>query len=86
MDKERIAAQRKAIYDLDRCLWRARAEAERDSNYHTQLGHAIGALESLKVTFNIPTPSPNTFGTRSWFTVDELNEWAEAKLKEKNSG
>jgi hypothetical protein len=41
---QHIRDQRKAIYELDCALWRARTEAERESNYHTQLGHAIDAL------------------------------------------
>lgn len=86
-DKTRLEGMRRAIYDLDTALWRARAEAERASNYHTQLGHAIDALGRLQTAFGIATPQPDTSGTRSWYTVDELNAWAdkyEAKLKEKN--
>ena len=83
-----LEKMRKAIYDLDTALWRARVEAERASIYHTQLGHAIDALERLKTAFAIATPQPDTNGTKSWFTMDELNAWAnkyEAKLKEKNT-
>ena len=81
-----IRDQRKAIYDLDCALWRARAEAERDSNYHTQLGHAIDALSRLQKVFGLATPPPDTQGVRAWYTIDELNEWAdkyEAKQQEK---
>lgn len=83
-----LDGMRKAIYDLDCALWRARAEARREGNYHTQLGHAIDALSRLQIAFGIATPQPDTSGTRSWFTVDELNKWAEeyeAKHKEKNT-
>jgi hypothetical protein len=82
-------SMRRAIYELDQSLWRARTEAIRESNYHTQLGHAIDAVERLKVAFGIAIPQPDTGGTRSWFTVDELNAWAdeyEDKQKEKNNG
>lgn len=77
-----IEKMRKAIYDLDCSLWRARVEARRESLYHTQLGHAIDALERLKIEFSIETPQPDTSGTRSWFTVDELNAWADQRSKE----
>ncbi len=82
-----IREQRTAIYDLDCCLYRARAEAERGSNYHTQLGHAIDALSRLQKVFGLATPSFNTNGTKGWYTTDELNEWAKkhaAKLGGKN--
>ena len=78
----RLDGMRKAIYDLDCSLWRARAEAEREGNYHTQLGHAIDALGRLQTAFGIATPQPDTSGTRSWFTVDELNAWADKYNKE----
>ena len=84
----KLDGMRIAIYELDQTLWRARVEARREGNYHTQLGHAIDALERLKVAFGIAIPQPDTSGTRPWFTVDELNAWAdkyEAKLKEKNT-
>jgi hypothetical protein len=83
---QHIRDQRKAIYELDCALWRARAEAERESNYHTQLGHAIDALSRLQKVFGLATPSPDTNGTRAWYTIDELNEWAEKQIeKEKNN-
>lgn len=72
----RLDGMRKAIYDLDCSLWRARAAAERNGEQHTQLGHAIDALGRLQTAFGIATPQPDTNGTRSWFTVDELNAWA----------
>lgn len=78
----RLDGMRKAIYDLDIALWRARAEAERAGNYHTQLGHAIDALGRLQTAFGIATPQPDTSGTRSWFTVDELNAWADKYNRE----
>lgn len=73
----RLDGMRKAIYDLDCALWRARAAAERNGEQHTQLGHAIDALGRLQIAFGIATPQPDTSGTRSWFTVDELNAWAD---------
>lgn len=78
----RLDGMRKAIYDLDVSLWKARAEAVREGNYHTQLGHAIDALERLKFAFSIATPQTDTNGARSWFTVDELNAWADKYNKE----
>ncbi len=77
--QEHVAEMRKAIYDLDFCLWRARAEAQHGSSYHTQLGFAIDALSRLQKVFGLATPSPDTSGTRSWFTVDELNAWAKER-------
>ncbi len=79
LPQEHVAAMRKAIYDLDFCLWRARAEAQHGSSYHTQLGFAIDALSHLQKVFGLATPSPDTSGTRSWFTVDELNAWAKER-------
>ena len=73
----RLDGMRKAIYDLDCALWRARVAAERNGEQHTQLGHSIDALKRLKTAFGIATPQPDTNGTRSWFTVDELNAWAD---------
>ena len=77
-----LNGMRKAIYDLDCSLWRARAAAERNGEQHTQLGHAIDALTRLQGMFQIATPQPDTAGTRSWFTVDELNAWADKYNKE----
>ena len=38
----------KELEDAEGSLWRARTEAVRESNYHTQLGHAIDALSRLR--------------------------------------
>lgn len=40
--------QEAAIARLDATLYRARAEARRESIYHTQLGHAIDAFSALR--------------------------------------
>lgn len=82
MGATRLDGMRKAIYDLDCSLWRARVAAERNGEQHTQLGHAIDALGRLQTAFGIATPQPDTSGTRSWFTVDELNAWADKYNRE----